>query len=442
VGRPLDTVWLGGVISESAPFAVTGSFVHPRYDFVRAEIEGNVDPWPVGSAWDVALVEVSDAGGTFAPLAIAPLGAAEDALAAGTALSIAGFGIIDPPDGYPAERFRGATAVHSIVTTERAQADLVIVDESRGAAGPCFGDSGGPAIVDVGGELRVAGVASGNVAVVAPCADKATYARASQAEGFVAAVRAGETPAAESCTACAIVAGAPGGACEATAAALAGPGFAALQACLAGATWDQCAAADPLAAADLQAQYDCLVGACAACTPGIAALARCGLDYDGAGPCANCLVASAECCALLARCEHDPACQPCVNRTDFPPSCLDDALFADAISCTRGACDEACGAFLAYAPTPGADAGPEDAGALDAGALDAGPSDAGSADAAQDPGADAGPRVPRGDDGGCGCRAAGHGAAPLHAAAPLALALALALRRLHHRPSASRPAAR
>lgn len=431
VGRPIDTVWLGRVIAEAAPFPATRTFVHPRFDFVRAEIEGNVDPWPVGSAWDVALVEVADAGGTFGPLAIAPLGAAEDALAAGTALSIAGFGITDPPDGYPAERFRGTTAVHSIVTTARAQADLVIVDESGGAGGPCFGDSGGPAVVDTGGGLRVAGVASGNVAVVAPCGDKATYARASQAEGFVAAVRAGETPVPESCSACAIVAGAPGGACEGTAAALGGPGFASLQACLAGTAWDDCAAADPDAAADLQAQYDCLVGACAVCTPGIAALARCGLDYDGAGPCADCLVASPDCCALLSRCEHDPACQPCVNRTDFPPSCLDDPLFADAVSCARGACGEPCGAFLAYAPAPDADAGPGDAGpgdagVLDAGPADAGPSDAGPADAAANPGADAGATAPDEEDGGCDCRAAGREPARLPAAPALVLALAAA----------------
>ena len=428
VGRPVETVRIGPVLADSTTLPVGRMTVHPRYDLDRHEITGNVDPWPIGSSWDFALVEVPDAAPLVESFAIAPMTSVEDDVAPGTPLRVGGWGISVWPDVTPGVRQRGATSVDEIVPTARTAADLLIVDESGGAAGPCFGDSGGPAVVDGPDGPRVAGVASGNVTVVAPCADKATYARVSQAEDFVAAVLAGEAIEPASCASCAVHASAPAGACEATGATVNGGSVGALLDCLRRASWSDCASGDPAAAGALQDHYDCLSAACAQCPPGVATLARCGIDYDGLGPCADCLLAAGDCCALTSRCQHEGACSRCLNRTDMPDGCADDPLFLETIACVRGACDDSCGRFLSYAPGTQADAGPDDAGTPDAAAPDGGAADAGEMDAGPDAGGppwdsgaedDAGTAAPPRDDEGCGCHAPGR-AAP-HGALGLAL---------------------
>lgn len=122
-------------------FGVTNVAVEPRYQGGFAE-------------HDVAVVEFLF-GSAPAPEVIPPLLASEDTLDVGDPLLFVGFGQTETDEANTQRR----KVERSI---EALDVELLAYSQAD-ARGTCFGDSGGPGLVVVDGEERVAGVVSGGV---------------------------------------------------------------------------------------------------------------------------------------------------------------------------------------------------------------------------------------------------------------------------------------
>lgn len=135
--------------------------VVPGEDFLESPVIFPAEAVSVEPGWDGGFAEDDIAVVRFAtgneppPPTLEPLAANDDALDAGGELLLVGYGQTDE-GGVNTERRQ----VERDVAATDDELVAFLQDDGRGA---CFGDSGGPGLVEVGGDERVALVISGGV---------------------------------------------------------------------------------------------------------------------------------------------------------------------------------------------------------------------------------------------------------------------------------------
>lgn len=147
---PEEFVVLAGddFLNASEVFPVEAIDVHPGYDGSFA-------------VHDVAIVRI-DLGDSTPPPVIPPLFAQEDTLRVNDPLLFVGYG--------QTERLEENSDRRRVVRDiELLDGDAILYSQ-RDAAGTCFGDSGGPGLVTLQGQERVAAVISGGVGSDDRCA--------------------------------------------------------------------------------------------------------------------------------------------------------------------------------------------------------------------------------------------------------------------------------
>src|SRR5262249_46643217 len=132
-----DAVLVGPEPSSATRIAVRRTTAHPHFD-------------PDTLADDIALVELEHSAGAAPGVPAHP--AKASALALGVTVTVVGFGGTAPVDAV-ARRRRAGTSVIAGVGEASFTTDA-------SPAAPCGGDSGGAALLDVGGEKILVGVIS------------------------------------------------------------------------------------------------------------------------------------------------------------------------------------------------------------------------------------------------------------------------------------------
>jgi secreted trypsin-like serine protease len=151
-------------LNSTSSFPVDAIQVHPRYDGSFA-----VD--------DLAIVRI-DLGDEPPPPVIPPLFAQEDTLRVDDSLLLVGYGQTEREQENSVRRH----VVRSIASLE---GDEIAYSQEDGK-GACFGDSGGPGLVDLQGQERVAAVTSGGVGADDRCSGGLGVSmRVSKYTGFI-----------------------------------------------------------------------------------------------------------------------------------------------------------------------------------------------------------------------------------------------------------------
>jgi len=147
--------------SETVPLRARDFMVIPGADFAESTTAFGVTDVAVEARYlggfaehDIAIVQFFF-GAASVPAVIPPLLPSEDTLDVGDPLLLIGFGQTETDEANTQRR----QVERSI---EALDAELLAYSQAD-ARGTCFGDSGGPSLVVVDGEERVAGVISGGV---------------------------------------------------------------------------------------------------------------------------------------------------------------------------------------------------------------------------------------------------------------------------------------
>lgn len=153
--------------SSTSAFPVNAIAVHPGYDGSFA-----VD--------DVAIVRI-DLGDATPPPVIPPLFAQEDTLQVNDRLLLVGYGQTEQAGENSVRR-------HVVRGIDGLEADFIAYSQEDGT-GACFGDSGGPGLITLQGQERVAAVISGGVGSDERCSGGLGISmRVSRYTGFIESV--------------------------------------------------------------------------------------------------------------------------------------------------------------------------------------------------------------------------------------------------------------
>jgi secreted trypsin-like serine protease len=154
-------------LDSTAAFEVEEIRVHPGYDGTFAQD-------------DLAVLRLN-LGDSAPPRAIPPLSAQEDALEVNDRVLLVGYGQTEREDENSLRRH---------VSRDIADLDVELIAYSQeDGKGTCFGDSGGPGLVTVGGEERVASVTSGGIDADERCSGGfGVGMRVSAFSGFIGSV--------------------------------------------------------------------------------------------------------------------------------------------------------------------------------------------------------------------------------------------------------------
>jgi hypothetical protein len=372
--------WLAG-LNAVKTFGVAQVSVHPQYD-------GSVD-----SPFDVALVRYL--GTTDTTQIIAPLSPVEDKLAAGSTITLYGYGQTEV-DQNNTQRRKVDKVIESLTTHQ------ILYDQHDGK-GSCRGDSGGPAIVATASGEKVAAVTSFGDQ---DCTQAGVSVRVSAEASFVESVLAA-LPAALSCTECRTAAIGPSSPCFSERVACTGNTacskfYDCISPCKDSACYDACATKNPTGAMANDALATCQCTT--ACAKECANDTSCGTPTCGGltvpgALCTSCIQQS--CCHESDLCGADASCSSCFGHSGT--QCNNNSLYQGLLACLSKCTGDPC--KLASPSATGVGGGGADAGS--------GVSEAGAPLAVSDDGGgihyQTASTASASSDGGCSCRAAARG---------------------------------
>lgn len=322
----------------SATYTVVSTKVHPLYQ------AGNA-----GSDFDFTMVKFSGAPANMPTIPALP--AAMDTMAPGTMVDVVGYGMTFYGDQ--------GNSLRNHINLPLFNVGPVKIGFSGQPGGFCEGDSGGPSIVNVGGQEYVAGVTSYGLA---KCEGFRVSGRISPVvECFVNAFIAGQTVSATcgkltskypattaGCNTCATAAQKAGGACGTNATAcMNSPECGDYSTCTDvcyedDACYAVCKAGYPNGATIINQFDDCLCFS--ACTTQCVVECNgpkgsCGFTYTDTA-CKTCMESS--CCAEGATCYDDATCRMCMDAS-FPMGCDTNAPAQAYQGCLANHCATECG---------------------------------------------------------------------------------------------------
>jgi hypothetical protein len=306
-------------------FEVLDYVVHPNYSK------------QAGSSYDFAVVRIVGVDVTT-PM-IATLAPAQDNLAIGTSVVSVGYGRLTPNDGS-----RDVNTTRRKVAKSLSSVGATQIRFSQTTSGICEGDSGGPVLVTVGGQERVAGVHS---YVTGRCIDEGLSGRVSIVDSWLAQQYAAAPPK-EGCDVCSKRALSGTGECAKRSHACdADPECSAYSACLrdckATGCEALCASQHPLGVGPFKAVGSCpCTEACSAecaSSSSCKTAPKCGVRYPG-GSCTTCI--DDACCAEEVACGADGECYQCISTSDTSPACMANAKRMALAACAEAKCTSPC----------------------------------------------------------------------------------------------------
>jgi Trypsin len=294
----------------SKTFGVAEVTIHPQFD-------GNVQ-----SPFDVAVVRYL--GATAATQIIPALSPAEDKLMVGSTVTLYGYGSTESNVDNTQRRKVDKTI-------QNLNARQVVYDQTDGK-GTCRGDSGGPALVNVGGE-RVAAVTSFGDQ---DCTQLGVSVRVSSVSSFLQGALA-KVPAALTCDECRTASIGPMSPCFAQRAACSGTSpcsrfYDCVAPCTNSACYDACTAKNSAGAQAFDALGEC--ECTAACPTECANDTSCGAPACGGlsapgAVCASCI--QQNCCHEAELCAANAGCAACFRHAGM--QCGTDALYNGLLGC-------------------------------------------------------------------------------------------------------------